>query len=109
KLAALIADGGNFKTMLSLESAHQIDHLRKRLGLGVHERLERFLCERTFPIKNNSIQVFIQAELALFVGIEGQVMSFMHLLIVQAELVGRAFLDIVIPAIREQDTTDVQE
>ncbi len=36
-------------------------------------------------------------------------MTLMHLLIIQAELISRSFLDVVIPAICELDTTNIQE
>ncbi len=60
-------------------------------------------------IKNNPIQIFIQAELALFISIEGQVMALIHLFIFQAKLVSRACSNIMIPAIREQDAAYIQE
>jgi hypothetical protein len=55
KLAPLITYSCHLKAVSSLESAHQLDHLWKRLGLSVHERLELLPFERPLLIKNNPI------------------------------------------------------
>jgi hypothetical protein len=59
--------------------------------------------------KKNPIQIFVQAKLAFFIDIKGQVMAFIHLVIIQAKFVSRAFLNMVIPAIGKEDTASIQE
>src|ERR1700690_4605848 len=59
KLPSFITNRRDLKSVLSLEIAYQLDHLRKRLGLGIHKSLELFPREGSLFIKNNPVQIFV--------------------------------------------------
>ena len=52
-------------------------------------------------------KVLVQAELAFLIGVEGQVVAFVQVFIIQVELLGGFLAHMMIPPVGEQNTTNV--
>ena len=89
QLPPLVADDGHLEVIAGLEPADQVDHLRKGLRLGVHEVLEVLLREGALVVEDHPVQVLVEAQLSLFVGVEGEMVPLVHLVAVQGEALTR--------------------
>ena len=109
QFARFVADHGDFQPVPDLELSDQLDHFGVRFRLREHESPELSPCERSLLVENRPAQVFLQRELALLVGVEGQVMPILHLRPVQFEVRRRPFAGMMIPPIGKQDTANIQK
>src|SRR5580698_6176832 len=75
QLAAFIVYDENLERMARLEIAHQLDHLRIRLGLAPHETLKFFPRESPLLVKHDAVQILIQGQLPGLIGVEIEVMQ----------------------------------
>jgi hypothetical protein len=76
---SLVADDRDLEAVPGFEVAHQLDHLRVRLGLREHKLAKLGVGERSFSIEYDSIQIFLKGKFPLLERIEGQMVSFLHL------------------------------
>src|SRR5512143_1950346 len=83
KFAAFIADSGSPDLIAPLQRTDEIYHFGKRLGLGEHEFLEFIHSEGPFLIEHHPFQICIEAEFALLISVECQVVTLVHFIVVE--------------------------
>ena len=74
-----------------------------------HEVPELLPRERSLLVEHRQAEVFLEGELSLLVGLEGQVMALFHLGQLQLEGRGRRLTPVMIPPVAEQDSADVEK
>ena len=109
QFASLVVYRCDPQSVLRLEIADQLDHLRIRLRLREHEFPELITRERALLVEDRPAQVFLQRQFAHFVGIKGQVMPVFHLVQVQIERLGSQCPGLMAPAVGKQHATDIQK
>ena len=106
-LARLITNDHNLQAVLRLESGKKAKHLWIRLRLSKHEVAKLIPGEWPLLKEHNPSQVFFERELVLFVGLEDETMTLIHLCPIQLEVFRRSFARKVIPTVGEQYATNI--
>src|ERR1017187_6151083 len=95
--------------MPDFELGDQLDHLGVGFRLREHEASKLGPGERSLSVKDHAIQILLQRELSLLVGVEGQMMAILHLGPLQLEVQRRPLAGLMSPSVGEQDTADIQK
>ena len=95
--------------MPDFELSDQLDHLGVGFRLREHEAPKLSPGERSLLVENHPVQILLQRELPLLVGVEGQVMPILHLGPLQLEVCRRPFAGLMSPSVGEQDAADIQK
>ena len=102
QFARFVAHHGDLQSILCLDFAEQLDHLRMRLRLREHEAPKLSTGERSFLEEDHPIQIFFQRELSILVSGEVQLMPIFHLRPRQLEAFRRPSAGMMIPPVGEQ-------
>jgi hypothetical protein len=109
QLPGFVADHCDLQPVPDLELSGQLYHLGIRLGLREHKFPKLSASKRSLLVEYHPTQIFFQRELSLLVGVEGQVMSILHLGQLQFEVHRRPSAGMMIPPVGEQDSPDIQK
>src|ERR1019366_1010870 len=109
QFARLVTDDDNLQSVFGFQAANQFNHLGVRFRLREHETSKLGSRERTLLIEDHAVQIFVESNFILFVGFKVQAMPLFHLCPVQLKMFRCPPAGMMIPAVGEQDTADVEE
>jgi len=109
QLARFVAEYDDLQSILRLEPAHQLDHFHERFRLSAHETPKLSPREGSRLVEDHPAEILLKREFVRLVDDEVQAVPLLHFIPIQLKMFRRTATGMMIPAIGEEDTADVQE